>query len=269
MLVDRRDFVRWCTVLCATHLVGAARRTRIQLWFSPLGSGARGGFSPMQSGALMGIEEAMRAAALFGDEVSVRDPRAGDEVMPSNAVMVWIVDDTIGDRREQTLDLARRTNAIVIDTSEPADALQAQCNRHVFFASPGAAARRAALAGSSSGATEVALWDSRLTRFGADTLNKRYSSRGVGPMTGPAWCGWFAVKCVWEATLQSKASSAAGIIAWMERPATKFDGHKGSPLRFNARHELVQPVYLLQGGKIVDEVVVDGSSGSPACEWKD
>ena len=223
----------------------------------------------MQSGALMGVEEALRAQALFGDEVVVRDPRAGDEVMPANAVMVWIVDETIGERREQTMDLARRTKGIVMDTGEPSEALRAECNRHVFFVAPSAVAKRAVLGGSASGATEVDSWDASLTRFGADTLNKRYASRGQGPMTGHAWGAWFAVKCVWEAALQSKATSAADIITWMEKPTTRFDGHKGAPLHFNSRHELVQPLYLKRDGKVVDEVSSPESNGAATCDWKD
>lgn len=93
-------------------------------------------------------------------------------------------------------------------------------------------------------------WSPGLRRFGADTLNRRYRDRYHASMSSWAWCGWFAVKCAWEAALRSKASDGAALIAYLERPTTRFDGHKGSPLYFDASHRLVQPLYDGAGGDI-------------------
>jgi len=159
---------------------------------------------------------------------------------------------------------------IGIALGDPGLYLKAEIGRSINpLERPKQFAKRAVLGGSASGATEVDSWDASLTRFGADTLNKRYASRGQGPMTGHAWGAWFAVKCVWEAALQSKATSAADIITWMEKPTTRFDGHKGAPLHFNSRHELVQPLYLKRDGKVVDEVSSPESNGAATCDWKD
>ena len=86
-------------------------------------------------------------------------------------------------------------------------------------------------------------WSPGLRRFGADTLNKRYRDRYNASMNSFAWCGWFAVKCAWEAALRSKAGDGKTLIAYLERPTSRFDGHKGTPLYFDSSHRLVQPLY--------------------------
>ena len=94
-------------------------------------------------------------------------------------------------------------------------------------------------------------WSPSLKRFGADTLNKRYRDRYNASMSSAAWCGWFAVKCAWEAALRSRAADGGTLIAYLERPTARFDGHKGSPLHFDASHRLVQPLYDGAGEDIV------------------
>jgi ABC transporter substrate binding protein (PQQ-dependent alcohol dehydrogenase system) len=91
---------------------------------------------------------------------------------------------------------------------------------------------------------EVVAWHPSLTRFGADTLNKRFQNRFGRPMTAEGWAAWMSVKIIWEASLSVKSGEARAIAAHLERETTKFDGHKGQPLSFRPwDHQLRQPVY--------------------------
>jgi hypothetical protein len=64
-------------------------------------------------------------------------------------------------------------------------------------------------------------------------------------MNGSAWAGWIAVKVVVEAALRTRSTSPAALLAYMEAPATQFDGHKGWPLTFRGSdHQLRQPLYI-------------------------
>lgn len=269
MLLHRRDFIQCCLAIGAASVFAGRRLARVQLNISGVGNG--GIDSPMFRGLLLGVEEAQRAAALFGNEVEVRGPLSGDVIIPDNHVSAWIVSTTAGDRRDSFIEMARRTGGIVFNVDDPGDALRS-CQRHIFHLWPGAAARRF-VAGEAEVGQAVATWDPSLTRFGADTLNKRYRARYGAPMTSEAWCGWFAVKCVWEATLQSKARNAGDVISYLEQPTSRFDGHKGSPLWFDGRHELVQPLYLVRDGVVTTESIPatrNESAGraSPDCGWR-
>jgi hypothetical protein len=75
-------------------------------------------------------------------------------------------------------------------------------------------------------------WDASLSRFGADTLNQRFSARFHEPMTSGAWSAWFAVKAIWESALRLKSADAQSIAQHLVRDTTQFDGHKGTPLSF-------------------------------------
>jgi hypothetical protein len=105
-------------------------------------------------------------------------------------------------------------------------------------------------------------WLPTLKRFGADSLNRRYRDRYAAGMTATAWCAWFAVKCSWEAALKSKATDAAGLIAYLESPAARFDGHKGVALFFDGAHQLRQPMYDEKG----EETLQNHPDGQ--CVWK-
>ena len=105
-------------------------------------------------------------------------------------------------------------------------------------------------------------WLPTLTRFGADSLNKRYRARYQTGMTPTAWCSWFAVKCAWESALKSRASNAADLIAYLESPRARFDGHKGVALYFDGTHELRQPMYDEKGNENFQD------HPRTACVWK-
>jgi hypothetical protein len=245
MLVERRDFIRWSVVIGAAHALHASARPRVYVVVNHL-SGGTNTPGDVRRGVLMGVEEAEHAAALFGGAIAVRGPGSNGDVAPAASVIpVWIVESTADPAARR--DLMRRGSAVVFNADDAGNDLR-HCDREVFHIAPRGAAG--------------AMWDSSLTRFGADTLNKRFQSRFGSAMTAPAWAGWFAVKCVWEATLKSKATSAAGVVAWMERPSSRFDGHKGAPLYFDGAHELVQPLYGKDGREITPE------PRGARCDWK-
>ena len=93
-----------------------------------------------------------------------------------------------------------------------------------------------------SHASRIALWDSRLERYGAAQLNDRYSAFAKQPMNDFAWAGWFAVKVAWESFVR----------AAHDLSSVEFDGHKGAPLSFRTwDHQLRQPLYAV-GERVTD-----------------
>jgi len=92
----------------------------------------------------------------------------------------------------------------------------------------------------------VVVWHPSLERFGAEQLNARFTAFARMPMDGDAWMGWFALKVIVETTLRVGSTDADRMLAYMRRPTTGFDGHKGMPLRFDERGQLVQPLYELR-----------------------
>jgi hypothetical protein len=171
----------------------------------------------VERGAQMGIEEAQHAAALFGGTVAIGDG-------PGLRVVIG------GVPRAPVHDIHMN----VVDLSAEAR----ECRHEVFH-----------IASGSRGVT----WLPTLTRFGADSLNKRYRSRYGTGMTPEAWCAWFAVKCSWEAALKSKAVNTAELIAFLQSPAARFDGHKGTALYFAGANELRQPIYDEKGEETVQD----------------
>jgi hypothetical protein len=242
--IDRRTFLCAMSAGALSYALRGTSGERVRLYFNGVGSS-----TALRRGVIMATEEAMRAAAMFGGDVGVRDPAAGDDIMPPYALSVWVVGAGVGPRRDDLIDLTRRSNALVFNTDDTTDELRAGCEPGLFHIAPSGSARR-----------DAAVWIPALKRFGADSLNKRFEARWGERMTAPAWAGWFAVKCAFEATLQSRASTAREVIAWLERPTTRFDGHKGVALSFNARHELVQPLYYMNGDEVQETEPMPNSS---------
>lgn len=91
-----------------------------------------------------------------------------------------------------------------------------------------------------------ALWHHGLFRYGAETLNRRFSDRFDRPMDGAAWASWLAVKAAWESSLRAPGPAAPEVARFLVSERAGFDGHKGARLTFRPwNHQLRQPVYLL------------------------
>jgi hypothetical protein len=180
--------------------------------------------------------------------------------------------------------LASSHDCVHVNVTCPSDALRnGECRRRSFHVCPSEAMFRDAVAASSRDETNVTSWHPALERYGADTLNRRFESRFNRPMTGEAWCGWMAVKILWESALRARSTAAGTIIQFLESERASFDGHKGRPLGFRPwDHQLRQPVYVERAGAPLVEMPsstkADESSrdvldriGTPAarstCRW--
>jgi hypothetical protein len=115
-------------------------------------------------------------------------------------------------------------------------------------------------------------------------------------MDGRAWAGWAAVKIGSEAALRARSTAVERILAYLEQPTSRFDGHKGWQLGFRpADHQLRQPLYIVvrpartsagqdappnlldvpdlravrsgRGAESPDAVLDGLSAGAPHCSW--
>lgn len=217
-------------------------------------------------GVDMGVEEAQRAAEMFGGSVTSRflsfggSPVAGQPYPPpppidpvAGAIQIVIPGVLSDSLWRHTIATAKSAGAIVLNANSQTNVPYASCERHVFHVRPSPHTLKALGAAKPDTRGAPELWSSSLTRFGADTLNKRFRARRGSRMDSSAWAGWFAVKCVWEATLQARAVTSSAVIDHLEKASTRFDGHKGTALYFGGSHELVQPLYLVEQG-IVQEL---------------
>ena len=88
------------------------------------------------------------------------------------------------------------------------------------------------------------LWQASREAFGAGQLNDRFRARFNLPMSSSAWAGWMAVKIVTESAMRTRSNEPRVLAAYMLDSTTRFDGHKGTGLRFHPfDHRLLQPIY--------------------------
>ena len=88
---------------------------------------------------------------------------------------------------------------------------------------------------------EKAAWHPSLKKFGAGELNERFLRETKHPMDEAAWLGWVAVKIAAEAALRGQ-----------DIGKIKIDGHKGVPLKFDAAGNLIQPLYVVKRGALIE-----------------
>lgn len=209
---------------------------RIGLLESPLGES-----DDRSRGTLFGVEEAHHAAAMFNGRVElVRVPR--DARLPTG--LTALVADADADRCRSLAAEGERAGVLVFNVACAADELRGACVPTFFHVAPSVAMERDALR-EVGGDGRVVAWDAELSRYGADTLNQRFEKRFDVPMTSDAWCGWLAVKIVWEAALRGRTGVASEIGKTLAADTLQFDGHKGRPLSFRTwDHQLRQPVYV-------------------------
>jgi hypothetical protein len=271
-MLTRRDFVEdACGVAAGVTLAGR----RLRVGASSVGSAALPPPVALRIGAIdltnasaprararhlglqLGIDEAQHAAAMFGGSVTLV-PLSGTEPPLHGLSALLGGDDPARCERD-----ARRADAagiLYMNIGCADDALRgAGCRRTTFHIAPSDAMYRDALrlahelAGAAADA-RAAAWDPSLNRFGADTLNDRFRARFHTGMTADAWTAWFAVKVLWESSLRARSADPVKLAAYLTRDTTQFDGHKGQALSFRAwDHQLRQPVYVLQAGRMVGQ----------------
>lgn len=236
-------------------------------------SGAR--VRSLTHGAQLGAEEASHAATLFGSTVELAIGDDARRLVERDGAQVLIGGtDEAGCGR--LVAAARSAGVLCFNVGCADDALRgAECARHAFHVAASRAMERdaAALANAPATPGDVALWHESLERFGAGQLNARFRDRFGSGMDSDAWAAWFAVKVAAETALRARTANPAELIAALERPSARFDGHKGRPLTFRSwDHQLRQPLYLVGRGAAASgiiEVPGRGGEGVTAAEQLD
>jgi hypothetical protein len=215
----------------------------------------------VRRGVELGIEEASRTSALFGLVMEVEAERVGTDNgtmraarrladRPVSAMIAAIDDRSCGELAR--LAVERRILLLHLDCGTDA-ARRDACHAFSFYVRPTAvtmqrAQERVRRVARTTGAdtASLALWHHTLRRFGAEQLNERYRRRFGSEMESAAWTGWIAMKMLAEAALRGRSTTPLDLARYLSRPATRFDGHKGQPLTFDAfSGELRQPMYLI------------------------
>jgi hypothetical protein len=245
-MTNRRDFLR--SLLAAGALAGAGGREALAAKPKPQrrSAGRRPESPPIRQipiglrldpetaagrGARLGLEEAQRAGELLHLQF--------ESVPTSDYATVGLVAP-----KQETAALFLAVGPLLKEGETP--------RPRVYSVSASLEFRRQALARHPDrNDLHVVDWHHDLRKFGADSLNLRFSRRFEQPMDEAAWRGWMAVKMITELALRYPDASAMDKLGELS-----IDGHKGMPLRFDPRsHQLIQPVYLVDAGeKVVEEV---------------
>ena len=169
-----------------------------------------GGVARIESGFSVGLNEARRTGELLGIDWSQAIRPASWRQFRITALPL-----------EKTAASIRYS--VRASTAARARALEAWRRRHAD--------------GSAAAAVE---WHPALEKFGGQQLNDRLTATGRAP-DSEMWAGWMAVKVVAEATARHR-----GPIDTATLLALTFDGHKGTPLRFDgADRHLRQPLCIV------------------------
>jgi hypothetical protein len=146
---------------------------------------------------------------------------------------------------------ADATGIIVASASAPIPAGETVVRIHVSPLPSGAEACEFSVAPADSKTDRsVAAWHATLTKHGASELNERFRRKYGSELTEAGYLGWIAVKALVEAELRRKPEeNFCRVVA-----TSRFDGHKGRPLFFEAAtRTLSQPLYIVKDGKVIGE----------------
>jgi ABC-type branched-subunit amino acid transport system substrate-binding protein len=239
-------------------------------------------------GVELGTEEATRTAALFGVSIQVVQrvavgesaSRAAQQLVDQAVTVIVLA--AHGEACVAPLGAGRRAVLLTLTCRHHFDGADS-CGRTAFHLAPSdsTSARALALHTSDEGLrrdARVVAWHHSLARFGAEQLNERFRRRFGAEMDAPAWTAWLAMKIVAETALRARTTQGADLARYLARRDTRFDGHKGEPLTFDARTgELRQPLYVLGGAPIDERVAavltsamifppsIAGSDQAPEC----
>jgi hypothetical protein len=246
-MVSRRLFIAGIGAGLASRLA----RRRLQAPVLRIGyfKGTRAAPADWELGARLGVDEARRSAALFGGTLDLVSLEDASRLAGAHAL---IGDDNVGRFHvlARTLD---HSGVLLMNVALPQDDLRgAACGSSVFHVAASEAMCRDAIRALGRG-DDVDVWESHLERFGADTLNRRFTARFGRPMTSKAWASWFSVKVLWETALAIGSADPRVIGRHLAGETTEFDGHKGRPLSFRFwDHQLRQPLYVRSGVTVVE-----------------
>jgi ABC-type branched-subunit amino acid transport system substrate-binding protein len=270
-------------------------------------------------GVRLGAAEAKQTGRLFGGDVDLYEA-AGDgrargtiraaKFLASRRKVQILIGISTGDA-DSLSRFAENHGLIFLNIASRSNALRAACRPHSFHVEASDAMYASALemsrrdqsrAGPPLGGHRarigdvVVLWNENLERFGASQVNNRFRAANRIGMDGRAWAGWAAVKIGSEAALRARSTAVERILAYLEQPTSRFDGHKGWQLGFRpADHQLRQPLYIVvrpartsagqdappnlldvpdlravrsgRGAESPDAVLDGLSAGAPHCSW--
>ena len=244
----------------------APRELRIVVFLPAHGGVIPPTVSDISAGASLAWTESMRAGLLFGQVLQLvayrtdpsEEPHTAQHLITSSrATMI------VGGMSEPEClllsGIAEERGLVFFNVGASADSLRRDgCRRHTFHVAASEAMIRAARAASGQAGNPPAtieLWHESLERYGGSQLNDRFRARSARPMTSSAWAGWVAVKIAWETSLRAQSVEPEQLLAVLDNDTTQFDGHKGAPLSFREwDHQLRQPQYAVDGGKVVAEL---------------
>lgn len=213
-------------------------------------------------GARMGAEEMERTASLLGRrfvlrEVKVSTAAAAEEaIAPLREARGGALFALLDMDEAPACDIAGALDSLGRAVILNARVVNARCTvPWLLLRVPSRERARLIAAYDRGGGLLVDEWHASLRRFGASELNERYKRRTQQPMDGDAWTGWFAVKVAAESALRLTRPDRAALVG---ARAPSFDGHKGSPLRFDSSGVLQQPMYLIDPsgteGRVIKEI---------------
>jgi ABC-type branched-subunit amino acid transport system substrate-binding protein len=253
----------YCCLVIASSARAQPAIAKIPLRIALITSASPASDGAAARGVRLGAAEAKQTANLFGNDVELYEASAGTDATTAAAQMlsqrqVHVLIGTSAADADALSRFAERHHLVFFNTVSRAQPLRAACRRYTFHieatdAMYANAARSLARGGASTHTGQnpdrpdsVVLWESALERYGASQINDRYRAKYGSGMDGSAWAGWAAVKIASEAALRAHSSEPAKLLAYLEAPATQFDGHKGWPLSFRAGdHQLRQPLYVM------------------------
>jgi hypothetical protein len=198
----------------------------------------------MRKGVELGLSEAQQMARLLGHSVELTSSATGNAATTAGVIVLSPAKDS--------------PDAIPIVRLRAGDDAAAVCT---FSVGASAARKDVALKqwtakqpGADSARLSVVEWHPTLKRFGASELNERFQLQHKTAMSADAWLGWVAVKAITEAAMRRTEGAACDEFA-----RVRFDGHKGTALRFDpGTRELRQPLYILErspeGERVLGEV---------------
>ncbi|MGH8507426.1 MAG: ABC transporter substrate-binding protein [Gammaproteobacteria bacterium] len=223
-------------------------------------------------GVTQGLDEANLQGRFLGQRYALdfeRDARA----RPAAILAV------LEDRALVTL-AGQHPGIPVFNLSSETDALRFNCMANLLHVLPSREMKRDALAQwrklHPDSEARVQAWHPDFKKYSAEQLSKRFLKARGRAMDDAAWAGWAAVKLLSDSVARLGVAEPERLLAYI-RTQLAFDGQKGIDMSFRSNGQLRQPLFLVEGGKVVGEAPVKGvvdiedldSLGSSACRQPD
>lgn len=104
-------------------------------------------------------------------------------------------------------------------------------------------------------------WHPDFKKYAARDLNKRFLKKQKVPMVDASWAGWAGAKMTWDTYARGEAKNSKEMLEYLKNDLS-FDGQKGLNMSFRVTGQLIQPILLVAGDKIVAEAPVRGVAKS-------